>query len=596
MPKLINYNANAPIAGPVNVQRLSGADIGGGQGLIQAGQLATEVGTSMAAAEKRKSDRADTIQRTRATNSFKTAMQEEFTARSTEEDFTDPEVLTQFGADMRNRADEIIGEHGGSADSRAMLALNIEEARGGIARSAAKHSTDAQNKLIEVELASFQNEVANKAAGSPGSINDFLVEASNKIDDLSPALSPQQERDARDVAASNIITQSVQSFVTDGDTEAARKALEHPAAAAMDPDTSRQLRTQIVGQERIKEKGAIAGEQAVEKAQVILGRSLTSAERLKLSGVAPSATTQTPAQKISGMEAALNRPLTPTEQTKAMGIFIAEDDGNVFGKSLTGRSLDIMTQNAPAFSAGTLTPEAEREFQAALVAYTTPTQFINERGLPEQRIPPLPQFVKEALAARGQEVPGSSREGPLDVGEDGLTPVDPNKTVWNLAEDTTGPIPAISETLGRIPVIGEAIDTSAATQARNFVPIIGRELTRVLQNNPKYAEGERKGIEAEININPSVFDNPTAYRDRLVAVDDALAVRQNTAFKTASNPLTSKAERLHSMNVLNGLMKFRESLGVPPLVQTPEEAKKLPPGTQFRTPDGKVRQVPDEAQ
>jgi hypothetical protein len=164
--------------------------------------------------------------------------------------------------------------------------------------------------------------------------------------------------------------------------------------------------------------------------------------------------------------------------------------------------------------------------------------------------------------------------------------------VWDLASLTTGPVPAIAETLGRTPLVGEIVRSPQYTQARNFVPALQRDLVRVLQNNPRYAEGERKAIESEINISPSVFDTPGAFRDRLIGIDRALQIRERNAFETAQSARVGREERVQAMNVLNALQQFRQNLGVPPTIRGDEDFNALPSGTEFIDPEGQLRRKP----
>ena len=173
------------------------------------------------------------------------------------------------------------------------------------------------------------------------------------------------------------------------------------------------------------------------------------------------------------------------------------------------------------------------------------------------------------------------------------------RTIYQMSGDVTGPGPAIIEGASRIPGVSSLVEgpeTSRIVQSRAFLSQAQRDLTTVLQNNPRYAEGERKQIDADIQINPSLIDTPQAYRDRLIGIDDALKVRQDTAYKYAtgqSGPVSGEARR-HAMNVLQAIIRFREVLGVPPTFNSVAEVEKaigeglLGPEDQFRDPDGNV--------
>jgi len=66
--------------------------------------------------------------------------------------------------------------------------------------------------------------------------------------------------------------------------------------------------------------------------------------------------------------------------------------------------------------------------------------------------------------------------------------------------------------------------------------------------------------------------------------------------KNYTSALSDKAISLEMrrgyMDAVVQIESFRETLGVPPVVKTPDEARKLPSGTQFRTPDGRILVTP----
>jgi hypothetical protein len=113
-----------------------------------------------------------------------------------------------------------------------------------------------------------------------------------------------------------------------------------------------------------------------------------------------------------------------------------------------------------------------------------------------------------------------------------------------------------------------------------------------LQNSPRYAEGEREAIRADIDLDPKFIDTPQAFRERVIAVDKALAIRERNAYENARSDRISLEERRHAMNVFNGIVQFRRALGVPPTVKSPDEARRLGPGVEFITPDGRIMRNP----
>jgi hypothetical protein len=271
--------------------------------------------------------------------------------------------------------------------------------------------------------------------------------------------------------------------------------------------------------------------------------------------------------------------------------------GGDFGSGLMGRSLSIITDDAPSFAAGLLDPNADRRYLAAVNQYTQPVTAPNpDTGVLETRSPTLPQFVVEALQRRGLEVPNSKPPGIMEgagrTPSQGTTTLTGGKTIFELAGKVTGPVPAAMDALGKVPIVGEFINSPEMTQARNAITASRRDYIKSMQNNPKYAEGERKAIEDETNIDFSIIDTPAAFKNRLIGIDDALAVRESNSLKTAQNKNVPVEERKQALATFNTIQNFRLTLGVPPRVKSVEEVKKLPAGSPFIDPYGVIRRAP----
>ncbi|MDH3444262.1 MAG: hypothetical protein OEN50_10095 [Deltaproteobacteria bacterium] len=275
--------------------------------------------------------------------------------------------------------------------------------------------------------------------------------------------------------------------------------------------------------------------------------------------------------------------------------------GSPFGSGIQGRSLTILTNLAPGYRDGTLNEGQTRIFESALTHYTQPKSFVDpDSGLMTTRQPELPAFVQEALDIRK----GGATTTPTDSAPE--TPATPvagpaaaestsNETAWDLAPLISGVGPSVAEGIGKTPILGSAVHgpwIAKRTQARTYVPIIQRELLRVMANNPKYAVGEQEAIAKEISIEGKFWDNESAYKDRLVGIDEALEGRQNHALATSTSPKVGREERIHAKNVLNGIINFRRKLGVPVRVRNDADFQKLKSGTKFIGPDKVPRRKP----
>jgi hypothetical protein len=168
-----------------------------------------------------------------------------------------------------------------------------------------------------------------------------------------------------------------------------------------------------------------------------------------------------------------------------------------------------------------------------------------------------------------------------------------DRTIWQRRANVTGPVSAAVDIAGRVPVAGEAMGGGGQiTTDRQYVEAQSRELIRALSQSGRYLATEMQAIEKEVNISGSVIDNPEAYARRLIGIDDALAKRVQAETKILANPRTPLEQRKSAESVINVISNFRQTLGVPPRMKTPDEARKLPPGTEFIDPAGTVRTVP----
>jgi hypothetical protein len=167
----------------------------------------------------------------------------------------------------------------------------------------------------------------------------------------------------------------------------------------------------------------------------------------------------------------------------------------------------------------------------------------------------------------------------------------PRKTIFELAPLTTGPTSTIQSVGSRIPVVGGLMENAAVTQAKSYLDVVTKDIVRVLQNNPRYAEGERQAITNDLKLALGLIDRPERMRNALIGLDDALSEREQNAIETLRNPAVGRDEYTHTLNMLNSVTKIRRTLGVPPLVTTAEDVKKYQPGTLVRLPDGSVKRI-----
>jgi hypothetical protein len=295
---------------------------------------------------------------------------------------------------------------------------------------------------------------------------------------------------------------------------------------------------------------------------------------------------------------------------------IAKTSGDAgFGKSVKGVALNTIYQLAPQYAAGTLPPELDRKFEASITEYKQLTYFPDPvTGELKPRVPELPQFAQDAINARrglskvapgAATPPGAAQGAPTTTGAAvpgtavaaagapttdqgaGLIPTAggvPAKgqvrplTIWDSAPDIAGPIPKAATTAAYY--ISGSI-APEMQQKRVFVNQAVRDLIMNLQNSPRYAEGERLQIQAEVDIGPRFFDDAEGLRNRIVGIDDFLARKQTNAEREGYNDQLPVDTRRDYRSAAKAIADFRKILGVPVRIYNIDDVRALPPGTPF---------------
>ena len=514
--------------------------------VAQTGQAVVDLATTIGASDERRRTRADAVDRARKSSAYNEGAATELRRVLTEGDLSKPETLDSYQDFLDRGMAEAVGGHQGSPESLTRLTVRLESMRSTFADRAGAISSQAQRDLMAVTHGEDLNKLRSTAHTSPGLLLQLFDTLDVQIDDMAPALTPQEEAAFRSGGREQLTEAAIGALIARDQIDAAERImLDTPGIRAI---MGREAQQRVFGRLR-----AARTERAKHRAPIVLS----------------------PGQ--AAFDPRSGRPIASLPASKE----------NIFGSGVTGNVLGMMADMSPAFAKGQLSPEQERDFIIAVQHYRQPSQFQNpDTGVFETRRNEVPEFVADAFAARGLALPGVVEdEAPIETAEGGVLPPGPGgQTVFELAGAglVTGPLPAAGEFFGRTPGLGGP--APEMTRARNFVPLLQRELVRVLQNNPRYAEGERKAIEAEINIAPRFFDDAAAFQQRLIGIDDALEIRLRNALKTGSSENVGRIERTHALNVANALEQFRKNL-LPPKFEKEEDAIGFalasPPGTKF---------------
>ena len=303
--------------------------------------------------------------------------------------------------------------------------------------------------------------------------------------------------------------------------------------------------------------------------------------------------------------------------------------GKGSGTELFGKGAwEWKTVNTPGlmdrYSKGETTPEEDGLIQSAYVkltkpqieSYTDPFSGNRvEKTIPGFQIP----FVEEAMRQRtklgaggtgaapvpaapagqsstgqGAGASGSASPTPASVVAPGALPpqaagapgalppqaagAPTRDTVFGAAQASIGPGPAFKDFVSRLPVVG---GESEATRLRSFTAKTMADLVSTLQNSPRFAEGERQQIAAEMRDPLNFIDNPAGFRSSIIGLDETLLRRQLSSEKIVANPNIPVERRKAEEDKALEIKRIRESLGVPVRVYTRKDIEALTPGTPF---------------
>lgn len=393
----------------------------------------------------------------------------------------------------------------------------------------------------------------------------------------------------------------------------------------LSPEVARPLRIDVAvgrGKQEVESKRQDAN---VQLFSTRLGRPLTPDEEIKARSL-PARKDMTPADEITQLELVQGKPASQDQVDKIFKTYVEGGKSDtMFGNSLQGKALSYVTDNAVAYSNGFLTPAQARQFEASFnEAYGTKTYMDPVTGQPKPITPSVPRFLQDAMT-RGSGIyggmgsgaaPGSTpRPGEtvqLDINGQTMgqavvdasgrwsmpAPPEPSaapapaggapaatespvkgRGLWSMAPKVAGPVAGAARWWGDGPVpLGMGQEEVSAAQ---YVEQQQKSLVRALQQNPRYAEGERKSIEKDIAITPEAMSNPQAYKLRLVEIGKYIEDELKFNAKVLQNPNASTVQqRQQAMQSNAALSQFYDQLELPPRVKSPEEAKKLPPGTQ----------------
>jgi hypothetical protein len=280
-------------------------------------------------------------------------------------------------------------------------------------------------------------------------------------------------------------------------------------------------------------------------------------------------------------------------------------EGGPLGRGSKGDILNNIIQSAPLFQAGSLTPEQQNTFLMAVTDYTQPTTveitdpITGLKSLRTQRNE-LPPFVMTAI---GGKLPGSSRAPAPATGQPAATALKPAPVVglteaavppevfkvantapkssfFDLAATGTGFVPVLVAGVARnVPLDAAGTIAPEFQQSTTMLSSMTNRVVNVLQENPRFAEGERKQILGELALAPRLFANKNGYINQIIALDNMFDAIEQKTRGVYSQETTGIAARNEAAKKLEDLSSIRGLLGIQSRTITdPEVWKTLPPG------------------
>jgi len=286
---------------------------------------------------------------------------------------------------------------------------------------------------------------------------------------------------------------------------------------------------------------------------------------------------------------------------------------SLFGTSREGLQLQTISQLAPLYAAGSLLPQEERDFLIQVEDYTqeVKTRFTDPlSGLTKEEIrkKKLPGFVMDALAKRppgssgssggpavtppvvtgaSPVVTGASKPAVVGLTETAVAPeifkvanTAPKSSFFDLAATGTGFVPVLVAGVARnVPLDAAGTIAPEFQQSTTMLQSMTNRVVNVLQENPRFPEGERKQILSELALAPRLFANKNGYINQIIALDNMFETMEQKTRSVFAEEKTGIAARNEAARKLEDLNSIRGLLGIQSrTINDPEVWKTLPPG------------------
>lgn len=579
--------------------------------------------------------RNDVLETVRGFSTFDQEAMTTLNALNATEDIANPATINQYRQGLDQMVQKTLEGYQGSRFGRQKLQAQLENQKAQYVKSALAAQIKAQHSMIGRQVEQKVNELGVVTALAPDQFPSAMVDFESTIDQLSDAIPQDQIEEYRALGRGKLASSMISGFLERGDFKSARMALTDPEVGKfLPPEASRRFAMGIAVDEAKAVKAAQAAQNHILTWEARVGRTLTPEERTRVKSLPLSDKNKTASQKIAEYEL-----ITGGKAPQAVvdRILLGQDEGPDYGNSMAGRARTRIEENMSLYMSGQMNPDELRRFEADINAAFAPVYRRNEiTGDYELLSPAIPPSYEQAFAQgsrlygraptsvgaggppimgtptgtmaeqsqaptqpSGQTAAPATTPSPTESGEPGVAG-QAGDTIWSQREQIAGVVPSVASAAGRVPGLGEMVDGGGRfAQSRQFAETQSRELIRALSQSGRYGATEMKAIESEVNIAGQSLDTVSAYTQRLIAIDKALATRVQNEQRNLQDPGITKEARKNALDVINTIQNFRRTLGVPPRVESKSQLRnmvdqgQIKPGDVFLGPGDKPLLVPE---
>lgn len=273
-----------------------------------------------------------------------------------------------------------------------------------------------------------------------------------------------------------------------------------------------------------------------------------------------------------------------------------------FGTGREGLQLQMISEFAPLYAAGSLLPQQERNFlmnvkdytQEKRTRYTDPLTGLEKVDIQKNE---LPDFVVQALgnkapkprttASTSSAAPPPPARVPMGLTEDAVSPevfqaarTGTKSSFFDLAATGTGFVPVLVAGVARnVPLDVAGTIGPEFQQSTAMLDSMTNRVVNTLQENPRFAEGERQQILGELKLAPRMLSNKNGYINQIIALDNVLEGIESKTASIRDLEKTGIAARQAATKKLEEITAVRELLGIQQrTITNPSVWKTLPPG------------------